>query len=368
MAESSPATGGQGAHDDHDAHDPELIAALLDRDLADAERAVAVSRVVSCRSCAALQADLIALTTANRGLLIPPRPRDFALTPEAARRARTAIGEPVPVGARLSGEMTDTTSGHVAHDRLMIASLLDRSVAPQERARGELQLAACRDCALLLDDLAALSAATRDLSAPVRPRDFTLTEADAERIRIRGWRRLLAAIGTSRDFFSRPLAIGLTTLGLAGILFATLPGALSGQATSSEALSSVGSAADDASRGAGLNPEAMLSQASEAPSSGAYSAPAAALVPSPAASAAAPAPASVGADGQPQDPDGLFVGGEQSPLAGEPDRQAFDAYEKSLSPGASFAGSPLMVVAGILLLAGLGLFSLRWYARRLGDG
>jgi hypothetical protein len=61
-----------------------------------------------------------------------------------------------------------------------------------------------------------------------RPRDFTLTAADAERLRVRGWRRLLSAIGSTHDVFSRPLAIGLTTLGLAGLLVATIPGSLPG--------------------------------------------------------------------------------------------------------------------------------------------
>jgi anti-sigma factor RsiW len=346
---------------DHDAHDPELIAALLDRDLADAERAAARGWIATCASCASLHADLQALAVANRDLATPARPRDFTLTAADAMRARTAVGEPVAVGARLSVEMNDATSGHAGHDRLVIANLLDRSVDAQERARGEAQLAACRACALLRDDLAALSAATRALPVPSRPRSFTLTEADAERLRVRGWRRLLAAIGTSRDAFSRPLALGLTTLGLAGLLFATIPGAIPGGGTSSADLSTGGNAAEDASRGAGFNPETMLSQASGAPSAEAAGGPAAAAAPAPAPAASGPA------DGQPQEPDNLFVGGEQSPLAGEPDRDALDAYAKALTPGTAFGGAP-MIVAGVLLLAGLGLFALRWFARRLGDG
>jgi hypothetical protein len=347
---------------DHDAHDPELIAALLDRDLADGERVIALGWIATCASCASLHADLHALAVANRNHATPARPRDFTLTPAVAMRARAAVGEPVPVGARLSGEMHDTTAGHAGHDRLVIANLLDRSVDAQERARGEAQLATCRACARLRDDLSAISAATRALPVPSRPRSFILTEADAERLRVRGWRRLLAAIGGSRDVFSRPLALGLTTLGLAGLLFATIPGALPGGGTSSADLSTTGNAAEDASRGAGLNPETMLSQASVAPSAETAGGPAAAAAP-------APAPAASGAaDGQPQEPDNLFVGGEQSPLAGEPDRDALDAYAKALSPGPALGGAPMIVAAGVLLLAGLGLFALRWFARRLGDG
>lgn len=368
MADSPAATGG---HEGHDGHDPELIAALLDRDLSHADRAFAQARVAACEACAALLADLTALAKANLELSTPTRPRDFRVTSEtAAELVQQAAGEPIPVGARLTGEMTDSRS-HPAHDRLLIASLVDRSVSDSERARAEEQLAACTDCALLFDDLAALSAATRALPVPSRHRDFTLTPADAERLRVRGWRRVLAAIGTSRDVFSRPLAVGLTTLGLAGLLVATIPGALTGQASSPERLSTVGNAAGDASRGVATNPETMLSQASAAPSFQAESGPAAAVAASPAASgAAAPVPApSAGSDAEPQEPDDLFVGGEQSPLAGEPDgRSAFDPFDKSLSGDEPFGGSAMIVVAGLLLLAGLGLFGLRWIARRLGDG
>ncbi len=48
----------------------------------------------------------------------------------------------------------------------------------------------------------------------------------------RRWRRWLGAVGTSRDAITRPLALGFTTIGLAGLLVATVPGALpSGSAT-----------------------------------------------------------------------------------------------------------------------------------------
>ena len=72
----------------------------------------------------------------------------------------------------------------------------------------------------------ALAAAVPTAALPARPRDYTLSDADAARLRPAGWRRWLAAIGTSRDAVTRPLAVGLTTLGLAGLLVATVPGAL----------------------------------------------------------------------------------------------------------------------------------------------
>ena len=351
-------------------HDPELIAALLDRDLPDAERAFAQARLVACSSCAVLHADLIALATANLELATPTRPRDFALTLEAATTlVQQGAGEPVPSGARLTGEMTDSRSRHAAHDRLLIANLVDRSVSDSERTRGEEQLAACRDCTLLHADLVALSAATRALSVPARPRDFTLTPADAQRVRVHGWRRMLAAIGSTRDVFSRPLALGLTTLGLAGLLVATIPTALTGPAASPERQLTVDSAVGDATGGAGANPETLLRQASAAPPEPESGAAAAAPAPSPSAtSAAAPAPAASADPGDDRlEPDVLFQGSDSSPATGEPDG-AVDLYRAKLLDEEPSGRSAMVGVASLLLLVGLALFAVRWAARRFGDG
>ena len=114
---------------------------------------------------------------------------------------------------------------HARHDRLLIAMQADRA-ADRERgpsALGRALLAACTDCAVLSADLAALVRALPSAATPRRTRDFTLTAADAERLRPRGLRAWLARIGSPRDTFSKPLAIGFTTLGLAGLLVATAP-------------------------------------------------------------------------------------------------------------------------------------------------
>jgi anti-sigma factor RsiW len=356
-----------GREDDHARHDPEVIASLLDRGLSDDDRAFGTARLADCPPCAELHADLLALAAVNLALPAPVRRRDFTLTADtAAALAPGVAGEPGRVGARLTGEMKDSESPHAAHDRLIVANLVDRSVSDDERARAEAQLAACRDCALLYDDLVALSAATRTLPVPARSRDFTLTPADAERLRVRGWRRVLAAFGSSRDALSRPLALGLTTLGLAGLLVATVPSAFSGM-SGATSLSTVGSAVDDASGAAGANPE-MLSQASAAPPE-VYGGSAAAAAPSAAAPAgAAPAPeASPGPEGEePQDVNKVFVGGETSPLPGEAESR--NSYGFDFPGDEAVTPSTTFVVAALLLLVGLGLFALRWMARRLGDG
>ena len=130
------------------------------------------------------------------------------------------------------------TLGHGRHDRLAIAAAADR-----DRPGGRLpaltraMLAACTECARLHDDLRALAAALPSAATPRRTREFTLSPADAERLRPRGLRRWLGLIGTSRDSITRPLALGFTTLGIAGLLVATVPAVLpmagSGAAASS---------------------------------------------------------------------------------------------------------------------------------------
>ncbi len=125
------------------------------------------------------------------------------------------------------GDVATMKAGHGGHDRLLIAAAVGRgAVAAPSLAQA--LLAACTECARLHADLLALALALPVATTPARPRDFTLTAADAERLRPRGLRHWLTLIGTSRDTITRPLAIGFTTLGLAGLLVATVPGALSG--------------------------------------------------------------------------------------------------------------------------------------------
>lgn len=347
----------------HAGHDPEVIVALLDRDLSVAARATGTAQAESCEACQALLSDLRTLATTMAALPTPARPRDFALTPDAAASLwPMAAGEPSLVDARLSREMTHSTPGHDAHDRLLIASLVDRSISEPERARAEAQVHACGACAELHLELVALSEATRALPVPARPRDFTLTSADADRLRVRGWRRLIAAIGSSRDAFSRPLAIGFTTLGLAGLLVSTVPMPFGGP-TAGQALRPAGAPAGDASGGAAAGQVEI--QGSEAPPTPDASGPAIAAA-GPSAAPSAASEAAPEASLEALAPDVLFEGGESSPLPGEPDVSRTLAQDLYDDDGAF--PSPMFVVAGVLLLVGVGLFALRWTARRLGDG
>jgi hypothetical protein len=81
----------------------------------------------------------------------------------------------------------------------------------------------CLRCAALYADLVAVAIALPLAARPIRPRDFRLHVDDARALRRRGWRGWWFAIGSARDKVTRPLAVGLTTVGVAGLLLTAVP-------------------------------------------------------------------------------------------------------------------------------------------------
>lgn len=352
--------------DRHDDHDPLRIAALLDHDLVGDERTATEVRLASCPACAALHADLLALSTATRAFPVPSRPRDYALSAaDAARLTAPLPGEPGP------------TAIHASHDTMLVASLADHSLAVGERAAAGALVATCATCADLFADLEALRVATREMLVPARPRDFTLTADDAVRMRPGGWRRLVAAFGTSRDMLSRPLAAGLTTLGLVGLVFATIPSILpsSAASTAPAADQAVGGPRAAASAGA-LGP---VGQGVSAPTASRGTGDAAAPAPVAAGAAASPTPSIPGSDvfGAAKGTGASATPGSEAGTVGSAVTQGGapgqspsvlgSAADSSLELG-STGPSTLIVLSAAFLVAGLGLFLIRWTARRLGDG
>lgn len=127
--------------------------------------------------------------------------------------------------------MTHIPDAHSAHDQLLLAAFAAGDL-PEAAAADAARLAAsCPECAQLVGDLRAIARATAALPAPVRRRDFRLSAADAARLRGPVWRRALSAVIAPRFSFTRPLAAALTTLGLAGLLLASLPAGLTGGTT-----------------------------------------------------------------------------------------------------------------------------------------
>ena len=81
----------------------------------------------------------------------------------------------------------------------------------------------CARCVGLYGDLVAVSAALPMSAVPLRPRSYTLTVDDARRLRPPGWRGWWSAVGSARDTVTRPLAVGITMLGVVGLLLTAAP-------------------------------------------------------------------------------------------------------------------------------------------------
>jgi hypothetical protein len=241
------------------------------------------------------------------------------------------------------------TASHAAHDLALMAALQDRDSAaalrPAELEMARAQLDACAECAALHHDLGQLVGGLRTSITPSRPRDFRLTAADAKRLQPGGLRGFLRTIGSARDGLSRPLAIGLTTLGLVGVLVGTIPGGMSlGGATAGE-------------------DSAVGQQAAPAPSAAADA---------PAAGEAVPNRTNTleMATDEPVDTmqaDGYVFNGSEGFATDGDQRQAAQATAEEASLRDDPSGvSAMVVIGGTMLIIGLGLFALRWSARRLG--
>jgi hypothetical protein len=241
-----------------------------------------------------------------------------------------------------------SASAHAAHDLSLIAAMAARTpdlTDAQVRAAHDL-LASCDACTTLLTDLVVLQTAMPTTSTPARPRDFSLTPADAARLSRGGWRRFLGLVGSARDNVTRPLAFGFTSLGVAGLLLAGLSTLSLGGATQA-VLSTVG---------APIEMAAPAPAASRAPAAGGAAASAAPSIDSAGQAygtdrmnTSVDPGASDNADG------GVFSG--SGDIAGEGSLMALRDDASGLSV--------MFVVAGTLSLVGLGLFALRWSARRL---
>jgi len=122
--------------------------------------------------------------------------------------------------------MDRTPAAHANHDELLLARLYGGDVDERERATALDLMAGCSECADFFADLGAIAAATVALPTPPRPRDFSLTEADAARLR----RRSAASSLFGLIERTRVIGRGMVAVGLAGAVLvvsvsAFLPGA-----------------------------------------------------------------------------------------------------------------------------------------------
>lgn len=232
--------------------------------------------------------------------------------------------------------MTDRfPASHAQHDLLLIAALSAGDIRAAERDQAEVLASACTECALLAADLRAIAVATAALPKPVRRRDFSLSAEDAARLRKGGWRGFVRTLAGPRSAALKPLATGLTTLGIAGLLLAALPAIQLGGAASSPTAAGAPAASFEADTLSDTN------YFSAAPSS----------APGRQLPVSRPAPLEVDT-----------AGGEQGPVV--PDRAS---DQPAVGTPVAAAPSPLAVLSGAFLVLGLFLFGIRWTARRLSD-
>jgi hypothetical protein len=268
--------------------------------------------------------------------------------------------------------MMNTNDNHDRHDRFLVAALAAGDLETQALTDAEELVASCSDCAELLADLRSIAAATAALPLLPRSTDFRLSPETAERLGARGWRGLLVQLADSRFGFSRPLAVGLTTLGLVGVIAGSIPGAMGGassggapflpaigndSAVSSQRNGAAGAPAPPASAVPGarqpLASPLTVSLGSPAPTS---------VVPGP---TSAPGPTSQAEiDQSPSAPPSSLFGGyvaASPPPAKVAERPSGDLLSSSGTSGPP----PLLLASLVLLLIGLGILGAQWAATRL---
>jgi hypothetical protein len=252
---------------------------------------------------------------------------------------------------------TEPRRSHADHDFELVAAHAAGDLDGAQRESADALLASCAECRQLADDLRAIARATAALPAPARTRDFRLRPEDAARLRPRGWRRLAAALGSSRLELTRPIAPVLMTLGVVGLLVSGIP-LLQGSASSAAPqFERVGAAAgSDAAR-------ASAADASAAPAAAASPAASGNALPDSGGGAKSAAPS--GKAG------GLFgAAASSSPssigdTAGEAYAQPSETPPATLSavpsaqPGTPAPEIPLAALSAAALVAGLALFGLR---------
>ncbi len=132
------------------------------------------------------------------------------------------------------------TRSHASHDLGLIAAHAAGDATGSELETAMSLVAACTECAALHRDLRAIAAALPELPAPVRHRDFRLTEAQAAALRPAGWRRFVGIFAGPRFSFAAPLGTGLATIGIAVLLLSSnigLPFAAGGATSVERAVS-----------------------------------------------------------------------------------------------------------------------------------
>lgn len=229
-------------------------------------------------------------------------------------------------------------SAHADHDPLVVAALAAGDLSGTDRDHALVLTRSCASCGLLHDDLVAIALATATVPPiAARPRDFQLTAADAVRLRPAAWRRLLGGIAGAPRAVTRPLGVGLATLGLVGLIVGNVPILTSGQAARPTSGAAAGA------------PMTEQSAASAAPSAGDLAAnpltqPGATMADSAASAAAASTGTEFGTAAGASPSSAASSYGRNSSASSQPTRVAANPATKSTSGEATT--EPLSVTTG----------------------
>jgi hypothetical protein len=161
--------------------------------------------------------------------------------------------------------MPHVSEQHAQHDHLLVVSLAAGDLAGTERDRATSLIAHCPDCASLHEDLLAIARATAALPAVARARDFRISPEQAARLRPAGWRRFVGAFPAPQFALSRQLGIGLTTIGLAGLLVSTIPSIQLGAGSAAASPAAMPAAASAAPGEAASNGDSLAGSPSVMP-------------------------------------------------------------------------------------------------------
>lgn len=262
-------------------------------------------------------------------------------------------------------------TSHARHDPLVVAALAAGDLAGTDRDHATALIQTCAECATLHDDLIAITRATASAPPPIatRPRDFRLSPEQAARLRPAGWRRVVGAFASPRLAFSKPLGIGLTTIGLAGLLIGNIPlgFGLGGSAASAPVFGSSGAAA-----GASESNQSVRGSAGDV--TGEVPAPAASSVALGPIAAQAGSAAPSGVPAQITDSSGASTGpaAAGSPKIAAPVPEAQPSDQRLLANNQATIPAPITdprtLIFAVAIVVGLGLLVLRRLARRVTAG